>query len=77
MSWPAYLTPQLARIRAPLTVVYGSPSAEGRAAVDRSFASAYASASGARLVRIDDSGHMVMLDQPARFRASLRDFLAR
>ncbi len=28
-------------------------------------------ARGARLVRIDGSGHMVMLDQPARFRAAL------
>ena len=69
------LTPQLSRIRAPLTVVYGSPSAEGRAAIDRSFASAYAPASGARLVRVDGSGHMVMMDQPARFQATMRDFL--
>ena len=69
------LTPQLSRIRAPLTVVYGSPSAEGRAATDRSFTSAYASIPSARLVRIDGSGHMVMLDQPARFQAAMRDFL--
>ena len=71
------LTPQLARIRAPLTVVYGSPSVDGRAAIDRSFTSAYASAPGARLVRIDGSGHMVMLDQPARFQTAMREFLGR
>ena len=32
------------------------------------FARAYAGARDARFVRIDDSGHMVMLDQPARLR---------
>lgn len=69
------LAPQLARIRAPLTVVYASPDPRARAAVDRSFADAYAPARGRRLVRIDGSGHMVMLDQPARFQAALREFL--
>ena len=69
------LTPQLAQIRAPLTVVYASPSAQARASTDRSFAAAYARARGARLVRIDGSGHMVMQDQPARFNAALREFL--
>ena len=48
-----------------------------RAAIDRSFAAAYAGARGARLVRIDGSGHMVMLDQPARFREEVGDFLRR
>jgi pimeloyl-ACP methyl ester carboxylesterase len=71
------LTPQLARIRAPLTVVYASPDRQANAAIDRSFARAYASARNARLVRIERSGHMVMLDQPARFRAALREFLTR
>lgn len=71
------LTPQLARIRAPLTVVYASRDPRANAALDRSFARAYAAARDARLVRIDGSGHMVMLDQPARFRAALRDFLGR
>jgi pimeloyl-ACP methyl ester carboxylesterase len=71
------LTPQLPRIRAPLTVVYASPDAQANAAIDRSFAHAYAPARNARLVRVDNSGHMVMLDRPARFRAALRDFLGR
>ncbi|HWT11228.1 MAG TPA: alpha/beta hydrolase [Allosphingosinicella sp.] len=70
------LAPQLPRIRAPLTIVYGSPDPQARAAVDRTFAAAFAPARGARLVRIDGSGHMVMLDQPARFQAALRAFLA-
>jgi len=71
------LTPQLPRIRAPFTIVYGSPDRQANAAIDRSFARAYAAAPRARLVRIDGSGHMVMLDQPARFRAALVDFLRR
>lgn len=71
----ADLTPQLPRIRAPMTVVYASPDPRGRAAIDRSFAGAYAGARGARLTRIDNSGHMVMLDQPAAFQRTLRAFL--
>jgi N-formylmaleamate deformylase len=67
---------QLPRIRAPLTIVYASPDPRAAATIDRSFAAAYARARGARLVRIDRSGHMVMLDQPARFQAALREFLA-
>ncbi|MDQ8757071.1 alpha/beta hydrolase [Sphingosinicella sp. LHD-64] len=70
------LTPQLPRIRAPMTVVYGSADPRGRAAVDREFATAYAPARSARLVRIDGAGHMVMLDQPARFQRALRTFLS-
>lgn len=67
----------LAAIRVPMTVVYASPDLRARAGIDRQFAGAYAPARAARLVRIDGSGHMVMLDQPARFRAALRAFLAR
>jgi pimeloyl-ACP methyl ester carboxylesterase len=69
------LTGELAAIRAPLTVVYASPDVRAGSAIGRSFAAAYARARAARLVRIDGSGHMVMLDQPARFRAALADFL--
>lgn len=70
------LTPLLPRIRAPLAVVYAVSDPRARSAIDRQFASAYAGARGARLTRIDGSGHMVMLDQPARFRAALRSFLS-
>lgn len=71
------LTPQLPRIRAPLTVVYAVSDPRGRAAVDRSFAAAYAPARGARLIRIDHSGHMVMFDQAAPFQRAMRAFLTR
>ena len=66
---------ELPRIRAPLTVVYAVSDPQGRAAVDRSFRSAYARAAQARFVRIDGSGHMVMYDQPARLAAAIREFL--
>jgi N-formylmaleamate deformylase len=71
------LSGRLARIRAPFTVVYASPDRLASPAVDDSFERAYAPARNVRLVRIDGSGHMVMLDQPARFRAELARFLAR
>lgn len=69
------LAPLLPRIRAPLTVVYAAPDDRSGASADRTWRVAYAGKEGARLVRIDDSGHMVMLDQPARFRQALREFL--
>ena len=69
------LGPQLPRIAAPLTIVYASPDPRGRAALDRTFADSYARARNPRMVRIDGSGHMIMLDQPARFAAALRGFL--
>jgi len=69
------LTRDLPRVRAPMTVVYAARDDLGRAATDRSFASAYAGARGARLVRIDNSGHMIMLEQPARFAGAMREFL--
>jgi pimeloyl-ACP methyl ester carboxylesterase len=70
------LTGELPRIRAPFTIVYASPDPQARATIDRSFASAYAAARHPHFVRIDGSGHMVMLDQPARLRAVIREFLA-
>ncbi|MFN3724802.1 MAG: alpha/beta fold hydrolase [Allosphingosinicella sp.] len=69
------MTGDLARIRAPLTVLYASPSGDTRASTERSFAAAYANARGARLVRIDDSGHMIMADQPDRFAREMSHFL--
>jgi N-formylmaleamate deformylase len=72
------LTPELIRIRAPLTVVYACPARFSYACgpVSRAFTSAYARRAGTRLVRIERSGHNIMWDQPAAFRAALRNFLA-
>ena len=71
------LTGELPNIRAPFTIVYASPDPQARVALDRSFTRAYVAARHPRFVRIDGSGHMVMLDQPARLRAAIREFLAR
>jgi pimeloyl-ACP methyl ester carboxylesterase len=71
------LTAELPRIRVPFTVAYAVPDPQARAAIDRSFQRAYASAPRARLVRIEGSGHMVMLDQPAQLRAAVASFLSR
>lgn len=70
------LTAELPRIAAPLTVVYASLDPSRRASDDGRYRAAYARKRGAKLVRIDDSGHMIMYDQPARFRAELKGFLA-
>ena len=69
------LTADLARIRAPMTIVYAARGDEGRAATERNFVEAYRGARGARLVPIDRSGHLIMADQPRRFASALRDFL--
>jgi N-formylmaleamate deformylase len=70
------LTAELPRIAAPLTVVYASLDPSRRSADDGRYRAAYARKRGAKLIRIDDSGHMIMYDQPARFRAELKAFLA-
>lgn len=72
----ADLAPELPRIRAPLTVLYAAPDARAQERADRSYRAAYAGARGARLVRIDGSGHMIMHDQPRRFHDELKGFLA-
>lgn len=71
------LTDDLRRIQAPLTVVYAVPSPEQRPALQASYQSAYRQKRDARLVRVDGSGHMIMLDQPAKFRSELKAFLSR
>jgi pimeloyl-ACP methyl ester carboxylesterase len=71
------LEPQLPRLSAPLEVVYAVGSdAQQASAITRSFRTSYAGKKGALLKAIGPSGHMVMADQPARFNAALRDFLA-
>jgi N-formylmaleamate deformylase len=70
------LTPELPRIRAPLTVLYAAPDPMLGDAADSVYRDAYAGDPAARLVRIDGSGHMIMAEQPRRFAAELRKFLA-
>ncbi len=71
------LTPELPRIRAPFTVVYAVPDdATDAAAIDRLYRTSYATLKSARMRRIAGSGHMVMFDQPQRFYADVKAFLA-
>ncbi|MDT9599604.1 alpha/beta fold hydrolase [Sphingosinicella rhizophila] len=69
------LTAELPNIAAPLTIVYAVPDISRRAGIDRSYAAAYAARPGTRLRRVDRSGHMIMYDQPGRFRELLKAFL--
>lgn len=71
------LTDDLARIAAPLTIVYASPDAEQRAYLTSRYEAAYRAKPDARLVRVEPSSHMIMFDQPSRFRSELKRFLAR
>ncbi len=73
------LTPELPRITAPMTVAFATPAPGGAltpAQIRQTYTTAYRGAKQARLVPIAESGHMVMLDQPARFNAAVRSFLA-
>ncbi len=70
------LTPELPRIKAPLTVVYAAPAnAQDAPAVDRLYRNAYAPAKDARLRRVPGATHMIMYSQPQRFYAEVREFL--
>jgi N-formylmaleamate deformylase len=70
------LTSELRAIRAPTTILYATPEGMDAAAADRIFADAYRGLRGARLERVDHSGHVIMADQPGIFARSLRRFLA-
>jgi pimeloyl-ACP methyl ester carboxylesterase len=71
------LSPELPRIGVPMTVVYACPEplAFSWPRVDRFYAAAYARRPGTRLVAVPRSGHTIMHDRPAEFRAALRAFL--
>jgi pimeloyl-ACP methyl ester carboxylesterase len=71
--------PELARINAPLTVLYvrAVDAAVSGEQFDAGLASLYANATTARLIRIDESNHFIQLDQPARFVAEVDAFMQR
>jgi pimeloyl-ACP methyl ester carboxylesterase len=74
------LTPELPRIKAPLTVVYATPARSDYvdpAEITRGYKDAYAGARTAKLVPIANSGHMIMYQQPQAFQRALKDFLTR
>ena len=73
------LRPELARIQAPVEVVYAYDPLFGipAASVDALFANAYAGTPHISFKRIDGSFHFVMLDQPQAFAEAVADVLGR
>jgi pimeloyl-ACP methyl ester carboxylesterase len=64
--------PELGKITAPLIVLYAEDaSVMPKGTADALYAAEYKGAPAARLVRIDDSRHFIMLDQPDRFQVAL------
>jgi pimeloyl-ACP methyl ester carboxylesterase len=73
------LRPELARVAVPLTVLYVVPP---NAPVtpdefDRGVRESYAGAPRVHVVRIDESNHFIMFDQPDRFVAEVESFMSR
>ena len=71
------LGPEMGRITAPTEVLYvkfNDPRMTPEI-TDGIYAAAFSGLPGATLKRIDDSGHFIMLDQPARFAAEVEAFL--
>jgi pimeloyl-ACP methyl ester carboxylesterase len=73
------LRPELARIKAPTTVLFVNPpgSRMKDAQMEAGYRAAYAGLRDAQVKRIPDSWHFIMFDQPERFQAEVRSFLAR
>ncbi|RZJ94577.1 MAG: alpha/beta hydrolase [Brevundimonas sp.] len=72
------LRPRLPRITAPVTVVYGWSADQNspRSRTDTLFRGAYARLPNpATFERIEGAEHMVMIDQPTRFRAAVERFM--
>jgi pimeloyl-ACP methyl ester carboxylesterase len=71
------LGPELAKITAPVTVLYIQPKyvPVSPEHFDAVYKSAFAPVGKLTLKRIPDSAHFIMWDQPARFQAEVKDFL--
>jgi pimeloyl-ACP methyl ester carboxylesterase len=70
------LRPQLASIKTPATLLYPYETAQGPVdAVTALYTNAYATMPDIHLIRIDDSRHFIMYDQPAAFDNAVRAFL--
>ena len=71
------LRPGLATMTTPVTALYAADADGGPppAMADATWTREYATLPGVKLVRVDDSRHFIMADQPARFEALVDDFL--
>jgi pimeloyl-ACP methyl ester carboxylesterase len=72
------LRPELAKITAPTEVLYAkfNDARMTPEITDGIYAASFATLPGAKLVRIDDSAHFIMLDQPEAFYSALDAFVA-
>lgn len=72
------LRPELGAIAAPVRVLYVTPAGVPLtdAQIDAVYKASYANLKDGKLVRIPDSAHFVMSDNPERFRDEMKAFLA-
>jgi pimeloyl-ACP methyl ester carboxylesterase len=72
------LRPELPAIKVPVTVLYVTP--EGvpitDEQIDAVYKASYAPLQGVKLIRIPESAHFIMADNPERFRAEMKAFLS-
>jgi pimeloyl-[acyl-carrier protein] methyl ester esterase len=70
--------PQLAAMTTPVTALYASDADGGApaAGADAIWGRDYATLPDVKLIRVDDSRHFIMADQPDRFAALVDEFLA-
>jgi pimeloyl-ACP methyl ester carboxylesterase len=71
------IRPQLEKIKAPVTVLHAWDSSTriSREASDELYEQNYSALLNKKIVRIDDSFHFIMLDQPEKFAAEVDQFL--
>jgi pimeloyl-ACP methyl ester carboxylesterase len=73
----ADMRPEMAAVRAPLTVVYAVNPYATEASFGQLMRAGYAAAPTVSFVPVDPSYHFIMLDQPERFAAILAEFAGR
>lgn len=73
------LRPDLAKIATPITLLYPDnvPNGMPAGAGDAFYRAAFAGAPNVTLVRVDNSRHFIMYDQPAAFAAAVDGFLGK
>ena len=71
------IRPQLNRIKTPVMILHAWDTLAGipQAASDRLYEESYAALPNKKIIRIDDSLHFIMLDQPDKFAAEVDTFL--
>lgn len=73
------LRPELAKIPVPVTVLYVNPAGVPLTdqQIDAVYLASYTGLKGVKLIRVPNSAHFIMSDNPERFRAELKEFLGR